>query len=129
MASPISTRSADEIKSMATLRSLCLDLVDYLQRSKNAIDEEIRRYPTPIPRCDAQFNFLYEERARLSHGLDVAKRALETDAPAAQLIEVIAEFTASDRSASTPEERALKARLGDAVALDPQPGRGSCGSA
>ena len=30
---------------------------------------EIRNYPTPIPACDAQFNYLLEEREALSSEL------------------------------------------------------------
>lgn len=34
-----------------------------LEERRRGLDEEIRSYPRPIPRCDAQFNHLYEERA------------------------------------------------------------------
>ena len=36
-----------------------------LEERRRQLDDEIRGYPTPIPRCDAQFNHLYEERARI----------------------------------------------------------------
>jgi hypothetical protein len=36
-----------------------------LEAEKRRLDEEIRNYPTPIPRCDAQFNHLFEERERI----------------------------------------------------------------
>lgn len=36
-----------------------------LEKRRRQLDDEIRAYPTPIPRCDAQFNHLYEERARI----------------------------------------------------------------
>jgi hypothetical protein len=36
---------------------------------------EIRSYPTPIPRCDAQFNHLMEERDRIVRALqDIVAR-------------------------------------------------------
>jgi len=41
-----------------------------LEARRLALDEEIRTYPTPIPRCDAQFNHLFEERARIAKALD-----------------------------------------------------------
>ena len=41
------------------------DVRSALEAEKRRLDEEIRRYPTPIPRCDAQFNDLYERRARI----------------------------------------------------------------
>lgn len=36
-----------------------------LESERRRLDEEIRAYPTPIPRCDAQFNHLFERRARI----------------------------------------------------------------
>jgi hypothetical protein len=58
------------------LVSACRDLRDRIERSRDAIDAEIRSYPTPIPRCDAQFNHLYEERARLTRLLQLDDEAL-----------------------------------------------------
>ena len=45
---------AAEIPSPAALRDTLAKL-----------EAEIRAYPTPIPRCDAQFNHLMEERDRI----------------------------------------------------------------
>ena len=36
-----------------------------LQARRDELDAEIRSYPTPIPRCDAQFNFLFEQREKV----------------------------------------------------------------
>ena len=44
-----------------------------LDARRKALDEEIRVYPTPIPRCDAQFNHLMEERARIVKELDALR--------------------------------------------------------
>ncbi len=55
------------------------DIRARLLRCLDALNVEIATYPTPIPRCDAQFNHLYEQRSRLVrdiHGLE----ALGTDA-------------------------------------------------
>ena len=41
-----------------------------LEEEKRRLDAEIRAYPTPIPRCDAQFNHLFEERERIAKLLD-----------------------------------------------------------
>jgi hypothetical protein len=40
-----------------------------LQSERERVHAEIRAYPTPIPRCDAQFNHLIETRERLFHEL------------------------------------------------------------
>ena len=48
------------------LHSLIVALRVFVLQTKTALDEEIRSYPTPIPRCDAQFNAAYEQRSRLA---------------------------------------------------------------
>ena len=45
-----------------------------LEARRRELDAEIRAYPTPIPRCDAQFNHLMEERARIVEELEALKR-------------------------------------------------------
>ncbi len=53
-------------------------ILAYLRREKDRILDEIRAYPTPIPRCDAQFNHLIERRERLFQELarfDTAARS------------------------------------------------------
>jgi glutamate/tyrosine decarboxylase-like PLP-dependent enzyme len=40
-----------------------------LLERKRRLDDEIHAYPTPIPRCDAQFNHLMEERSRVVQAL------------------------------------------------------------
>ena len=49
-----------------------------LEARRKQLDEEIRAYPTPIPRCDAQFNFLMEERARIVRELEALARDAES---------------------------------------------------
>jgi len=41
-----------------------------LEEEKRRLDAEIRAYPTPIPRCDAQFNHLFERRAEIVRELE-----------------------------------------------------------
>jgi tyrosine decarboxylase / aspartate 1-decarboxylase len=41
-----------------------------LEARKRRLDDEIRAYPTPIPRCDAQFNGLLEERSEIVRRLE-----------------------------------------------------------
>ena len=42
-----------------------------LQAAQNLIQAEIAAYPTPISGCDAQFNHLLSDRARVSKALHV----------------------------------------------------------
>lgn len=53
-----------------TTETLWLEIKTYLEEKKNLINEEIIHYPPPIPACDAQFNYLLEERARLAEQLN-----------------------------------------------------------
>ena len=41
---------------------------------------EIRDYPAPIPACDAQFNFLLEEREALTSELSRIRELMERNA-------------------------------------------------
>ncbi len=95
----------------ARLASLCLELGDLLGRAKKSIEDEIRTYPTPIPRCDAQFNYLYEQRSRLAHILAQAN-AMSTcgDVPS-ELVDALAEFTASAPFTEDAREQALRERI------------------
>src|SRR5271157_2202115 len=40
-----------------------------LEHERQRLQEEIRGYPTPIPRCDQQFNYLIAQREVLSSQL------------------------------------------------------------
>lgn len=50
--------------------ALRLEIKTYLEEKKNLIYDEIINYPPPIPACDAQYNHLLEERARLTAELN-----------------------------------------------------------
>jgi hypothetical protein len=46
-----------------------LYILDQLQARLAEVNEEIRHYPQPIARCDAQLGGLHEDRARLNEAL------------------------------------------------------------
>lgn len=48
---------------------LWLEIRTHLEQQKKQINDEIFHYPPPIPACDAQFNYLLEERVRLTQEL------------------------------------------------------------
>jgi hypothetical protein len=50
--------------------ALTSEIMEHLHGVRERLAAEIRSYPTPIPRCDAQFNHLYEQLGRLSRDLD-----------------------------------------------------------
>jgi hypothetical protein len=93
------------------LRSLGVELRDSLVRAKRSIDDEIRTYPTPIPRCDAQFNHMYEQRSRLADLLNRLHAALDRGDGAGELLSAMTEFASLHSMDETAEERSLRARI------------------
>ena len=96
----------------ARLEALCLELRDFLRSAKQSIDAEIHAYPTPIPRCDAQFNYLYEQRARLAHLLGRIDALADTKGVESPVAHTLGEFAASAPLTEAAEEKALRARIG-----------------
>jgi hypothetical protein len=93
------------------MRSIAVELRDYLVRARASVDEEIRTYPTPIPRCDAQFNFVYEQRSRLTEFVNILNAVLDREDPESALAGVLAGFIASSPLSDGIEERDLRTRL------------------
>jgi hypothetical protein len=81
----------------------------HLVRSLRSLNDEIGGYPKPIPRCDAQFNHLYEQRARLMDDL----HALDTFAAAAEggLLEWIRAYLDARPHTETAQEQRLRDQL------------------
>ena len=95
------------------LRSLCTELRDFVFQAKRSLDEELRAYPTPIPRCDAQFNHAYAQRSRLAELLNRLDGALERRDGANDLLSAVIAFASLPSAGDTPEERRLRARIAE----------------
>ena len=80
---------------------LAAGIVEHLRGVRDRLAEEIRSYPTPIPRCDAQFNHLYEQQRRLLRDLDRIDATRES----------IERFVASAPYTDDPAERDFRARV------------------
>jgi hypothetical protein len=76
----------------------------YLERRRAALNEEVRRYPTPIARCDVQLAGLIDER-------DAVTRLLREPDDA----EVLRGFAAGTLWWSDAEAQALRAAMADAA--------------
>jgi hypothetical protein len=85
-------------------RSVVKEIVEHLREVRRHLSEEIRTYPTPIPRCDAQFNHLYEQLGRLSRDLD----AIEGERSERAAAET---FLASKPYTDDASERDFRARV------------------
>jgi hypothetical protein len=108
--SPHAASAADPVVAVAR------KLQRLLAGVKRSLEDEIRTYPTPIPRCDAQFNHLYEQRARLSQLLHRVDAALEDGAPSRRLADALAEFVAAPAFSERGDEERLRTRIGTALA-------------
>ena len=51
----------------------------YLEKEMHRVRDEIRNYPAPIPACDAQYNYLLEEREGLSSELARVREFMNED--------------------------------------------------
>lgn len=89
-------------------RNLAMEIVEHLREVRRRLAEEIRTYPTPIPRCDAQFNHLYEQLGRLSRELD----AVESGKSERGVAEA---FLATRPYTDDPSEREFRAKIGAAL--------------
>ena len=85
-------------------RNLAKEIASHLRGVRERLAGEIRSYPTPIPRCDAQFNHLYEQQGRLARDLDAIEGAKSQRAAAEA-------FIASRPYTDDPAERDFRARI------------------
>jgi hypothetical protein len=99
------------------LKPLATELRTLLLRFKRSVDAEIAAYPTPIPRCDAQFNHLYEERSRLASLLGQLDAALGCDDDEA-IAGVIADFAIAPAARDDEAADRLRARIAREATLD-----------
>ena len=65
MKSSVTSRT-ETAPDSAKLESMREEIRLHLEDLRRALAAEILSYPTPIPRCDAQFNHLYEQQAKLT---------------------------------------------------------------
>jgi hypothetical protein len=72
---PVTTKNADF--AWARIRQ-------HLETEMHRVRDEIRNYPAPIPACDAQYNYLLEEREGLSSELARVRKFMNEDSENAQ---------------------------------------------
>jgi len=84
-------------------------LRQHLESKRRPIQDEIRRYPPPIPACDAHFNHLLDQRSLLSRELMRLDAACREGDPEA----AVADFL---RSSPCVDERDARTILGETVA-------------
>ncbi len=65
--------------SVTPVNSAWAMIHQHLQEEIRRVHDEIRNYPAPIPACDAQFNYLLEEREALSAELARVREFMDKD--------------------------------------------------
>jgi hypothetical protein len=105
----VTSRTRTTARDSVKLASIWNEIVLHLEDRRRALAAEIRDYPTPIPRCDAQFNHLYEQQARLARELD--RIGALTGKTRGDTIELIERFIASAPYTDDAAERALRSRM------------------
>jgi hypothetical protein len=98
------------------LEGLSRELHRWLTGVRATLADEIRSYPTPIPRCDAQFNHLVEQRGRLSWLLTDLAAALDRRGGDAALRAVLARLPDLPPQGDSIEERRVRDRIGAELA-------------
>src|SRR5260221_14171082 len=102
---------ADIERESARLASMWNEIVLHLEGRRRALAAEIRTYPAPSPRCDAQFNHLYEQQSRLARELDrigaLAGKSLKRDA----CVGLIERFIASAPYTDDGDEREFRSQM------------------
>lgn len=95
-----------------SVRLLALELQRWLIIARTAVASEIRSYPTPIPRCDAQFNHLVEQREHLSRLLTDLDVGLDRRNGEPQLRAILAKLMDLPAFGESMAERDLRDRIG-----------------
>ena len=95
-----------------SVEGLALELQRWLADARMALAGEIRSYPTPIPRCDAQFSHLVEQRGNLARLLSHLDVALAHRDNGAALHTVLLQLRDLPPFGDSIEERSLRDRIG-----------------
>ena len=93
-----SAKARDDVDTqakIALIESVCERIREHLENERHRVIEEIKKYPTPIAACDAQFNYLLEERARIAQELDQLKALAGEGLSRKAYLELIGKFIAS----------------------------------
>ena len=107
----MSTTETGTVRDSAKVASMWNEIRLHLEDRRRSLGAEIRNYPTPIPRCDVQFNHLYEQQARLGRELDRIGALAGKNPTREDYIDSIGRFAASAPYTDDPAERALRSRM------------------
>lgn len=89
------TAPADEFIAPAGDAAAWQRAREHLEQAKAHIAGQIHAYPAPIPACDAQFNYLLEQRGKIADELNRLAAAMRESLEQGEGGQAIAEFIAS----------------------------------
>lgn len=95
--------------SLDPLKKVWQRIRAHLESERDRLSWEIREYPTPIPRCDAQFNYLLEQRERIAQQLQRIDALAASAAPIERAEAVIDESSYLSEAAKRELRSSLKA--------------------
>ncbi len=84
-----------------------------LEETKIRVNKEIGNYPSPIPACDVQFNYLLEERSKISVALKQVDNLLtkcQTETVAIETIEQLIKMSSQIDDVTAARLRAAFSR-------------------
>jgi hypothetical protein len=93
------------------MKSIWNEVREHLQNKRDGIRKEIGAYPTPIAGCDQQFNYLLEQRTRISRELarfDEAENACPSTDDSARALDA---FLNSSSQVDAPITEDIRLRL------------------
>ncbi len=105
------TSTTATARDSAKLESMWNEIRLHLEDVRCSLAAEIRNYPTPIPRCDAQFNHLYEQQARLARDLDRIGSPAGKNHTRGDTVELIRQFVASAPYTDDAAELEFRSRI------------------
>ena len=117
---PRARSAARDEAGPAAVQAIWAELKGHLEQRVTQLNEEIRRYPTPIARCDEQLGALLEQRAALfgrlkqMDGFDVAARNRQ------HRVRLLQSLFGLPSDAAEPEELRLQARLKRQLSKQPR---------
>lgn len=104
-------------RKSASVRSIWQAIKRQLETKRAAIRDEIASYPRPITACDAQFNYLLDERNNVAQELRSVETALQVEETGHAAVRRIETFLSGSRYIQGADAGAVRNSLA-ALAAD-----------
>ena len=111
MTPSVETRQANE--ALGLVQSVWETIGAHLENARRQVQEEIRHYSPPIPACDADFNHLLEERARIGEELNRMQVAAGKSLSSTDSITLIEEFILSSNYMTDKAKHEIRSCLNE----------------